>query len=106
MCYNPETYTKINRNGKEVWVYDWGKSKNIDDFNYMLDRWGGVVQRFYSNDDTKQYFLIDKQEKYVMEIVNPTIKGFFYNNVYMADINETFIDLFINIGGFQIRKWE
>lgn len=106
MCYSPETYKKIVRDGKEVWVYDWGKSKSINDFNYMLDRWGGDSQRFYSNDETSQFFLIDKQQKYVMEIINPTVKDFFYHNVYMANINETFIELFVEVGKFEMKKWE
>lgn len=40
--YNPDTYRKIIRNGEECWVYDWGKNADINSFNYMLDRWGGI----------------------------------------------------------------
>ena len=74
--YNPETYRKIIRNGEECWVYDWGKNADINSFNYMLDRWGGIQQRFL------------------------------YEHLYMANINETFIELFTSIGGFKTVKYE
>ena len=64
--YNPETYRKIIRNGEECWVYDWGKNADINSFNYMIDRWGGTQQKFFINGETRQYFLIDKQERTVI----------------------------------------
>ena len=44
---------------------------DINSFNYMLDRWEGTQQQFFINGETKQYFLINKQERTVMEISNP-----------------------------------
>lgn len=104
--YNPETYKKIIRDGKECWVYDWGKNANADTFNRMLDRWEGTTQQFYYNSGTRQFFLIDRQERMVMEITNPAVVKFLEKNVYMADINETFIELFTLIGGFREVKYE
>ena len=104
--YNPETYRKIIRNGEECWVYDWGKNADINSFNYMLDRWEGTQQQFFINGETKQYFLINKQERTVMEISNPEVIRFLYENLYMANINETFIELFTSIGGFKTVKYE
>ncbi len=104
--YSPGTYKKIIRDGKECWVYDWGKNANIDTFNYMLDRWEGETQRFYYNGDTQQFFLIDKQEHLVMEIINPAVVKFIRENLYMANINETFIELFTSLGGFKEIKYE
>lgn len=104
--YNPDTYRKIIRNGEECWVYDWGKNADINSFNYMLDRWGGIQQKFFINGETRQYFLIDKQECTVMEISNPEVIRFLYEHLYMANINETFIELFTSIGGFKTVKYE
>ena len=104
--YNPETYRKIIRNGEECWVYDWGKNADINSFNYMIDRWGGTQQKFFINGETRQYFLIDKQERTVMEILNPEVIRFLYEQLYMAEINETFIELFTSIGRFKTVKYE
>ena len=104
--YNPDTYRKIIRHGEECWVYDWGKNADINSFNYMLDRWEGTQQQFFINGETKQYFLINKQERTVMEISNPEVIRFLYENLYMANINETFIELFTSIGGFKTVKYE
>ena len=104
--YNPETYKKIIRDGKECWVYDWGKNMSIDKFNYMLDRWEGENQRFYYNGDTQQFFLINKQERLVMEIINTAVVKFLSENIYMANINETFIELFTLVGGFKETIYE
>ena len=101
-----DTYRKIIRNGEECWVYDWGKNADINSFNYMLDRWEGTQQQFFINGETKQYFLINKQERTVMEISNPEVIRFLYENLYMANINETFIELFTSIGGFKTVKYE
>ena len=56
--YNPETYRKIIRNGEECWVYDWGKNADINSFNYMLDRWGGIQQKFLSMARPDNIFLL------------------------------------------------
>ena len=82
--YNPETYRKIIRNGEECWVYDWGKNADINSFNYMIDRWGGTQQKFF---------------------INGVIR-FLYEHLYMAEINETFIELFTSIGRFKTVKYE
>ena len=104
--YNPETYKRIIRDGEECWVYDWCKNANIDTFNYMLERWGDEIQRFYYISDTQQFFLINKQERFVMKIINPTVVKFLRENFYMANINETFIELFTSIGKFNEIKYE
>lgn len=104
--YNPETYRKIIRDGKECWVYDWGKNADAKTFQYMLDRWEGTMQQFYYNADTNQFFLIDKQERFVMEIINPEVVKFLTKKVYMANINETFIELFTSLGKFKEIKYE
>ena len=52
------------------------------------------------------YVLIDKQECTVMEISNPEVIRFLYEHLYMANINETFIELFTSIGGFKTVKYE
>ena len=51
-------------------------------------------------------FLIDKQERTVMEILNPEVIRFLYEHLYMAEINETFIELFTSIGRFKTVKYE
>ncbi|MCU1920532.1 hypothetical protein N2H43_00915 [Enterococcus faecium] len=56
--YNPDTYRKIIRNGEECWVYDWGKNADINSFNYMLDRWGGIQQKFLSMARPDNIFLL------------------------------------------------
>ena len=108
--YNPETYRKIIRNGEECWVYDWGKNADINSFNYMIDRWGGTQRKnFFINGETRQYFLIDKQERTVMEILNPEVIRFLYEHLYMAEINETFIELVlpqsVGLRSVKYRVW-
>lgn len=41
-----------------------------------------------------------------MEILNPEVIRFLYEHLYMAEINETFIELFTSIGRFKTVKYE
>lgn len=87
-------YTTIRRNGVECQVYDWGKYTTKESFEEMLDNWGGQKQHFFYNSCTKEWFLIDKQERVVINIKSKEVITFLTENVYAADINETFIELF------------
>ncbi len=76
-------------------------------FIQLYDRpMGWHPAKIFINGETRQYFLIDKQERTVMEILNPEVIRFLYEHLYMAEINETFIELFTSIGRFKTVKYE
>lgn len=71
------------------------------EFEDMLQKWT-YAQRFYwTGNVTNRIYLINKQEKTLMEIKNPEVFNFLFANMYIHSASQAFIDNFVNIGGFR-----
>jgi len=71
----------------------------------MLDKWE-TSQRFYwTGEETNQIYLINRQERTVIEIKNPEVVKFLYNNMYMRTAPKTFIDDLVNVLGFAKKEY-
>lgn len=96
-------YVTIIRNGKECLVYDWSKNHTKNTFDTMVEEWLGTGQGFVRNSATNEWFLIDADERVITRIKSEGVLRFLKEYVYAIDINETFIDMFINWGEFRLQ---
>lgn len=86
-------------------LYDWGKDVTKESFEIMLLRMN--VQTFvYEMQDNKfLLYLIDRQKREIIKILNQQVIDFFKNKVYMVSINYTYINMFLEFGEFKLREW-
>lgn len=63
--------------------------------------WDGA--RFCPNSATNEWFLIDADERVITRIKSEGVLRFMKEYVYAMDINETFIDMFLNWGEFRLQ---
>ena len=98
-----DDYVTIIRNGKECLVYDWSKNYTKNRFETMVEEWLGTGQGFVHNSATNEWFLIDADERVITCIKSEEVLWFMKEYVYAMDINETFIDMFLNWGKFRLQ---
>lgn len=86
-------------------LYDLGKDVTKESFEIMLLRMN--VQTFvYEMQDNKfLLYLIDRQKREIIKILNQQVIDFFKNKVYMVSINYTYINMFLEFGEFKLREW-
>lgn len=79
--------------------------KSKQEIEAMIQKWP-TAQRFYwTGSGTNQYYLIDRQERTLMEITNPEVVKFLFTHMYIATVPQTFIDSFVNVCGFRKIKY-
>ena len=98
-----DDYVTIIRNGKECLVYNWSQNYTKDRFETMVEDWLGTGQGFVRNSATNEWFLIDADERVITCIKSEEVLWFMKEYVYAMDINETFIDMFLNWGKFRLQ---
>lgn len=86
-------------------LYDWGKDVTKESFEIMLLRMN--VQTFVCEmkDNDFVVYLIDRQRREITKLSNRQIIEFFYHKVCMANINCTYINMFLELGGFKLKEW-
>lgn len=85
--------------------YDWAEGVTKESFENMLTR-SNIQEFVYSiREDEFMVYLIDRQKREITKISNRQICEFFYHNVYMTQINITYISMFMEFGGFKLNDW-
>lgn len=97
----------VVRNGVDCEVYNWNKDYDKESFERLRERKmaRSGSQEFVSIIEINKHYLINHQERTVTEINNEEVKKFIYHNIYSSNLNETYIDLFIN-GGYEMKEWD
>lgn len=86
-------------------LYDWGTGVTKESFEIMLLRMNVQTFVYEMQDDEILLYLIDRQEREIIKILNQQVINFFKNNVRMALINYTYINKFLEFGEFKLREW-
>lgn len=82
-------------------LYNWVEGESKENFEKMLTRLD--IQEFVY--DEAVVYLIDRQKHEITKISNRQIIDFFYHNVYMTQIDITYINMFLELGGFKLKEW-
>lgn len=85
---------------------EWDKGITKESFELRLAC--NDIQRFvYTMIDMKfTLYLIDRQKREVVKIINREITNFFYHKVYMAQIDPSEINVYLEIGNFALQEWK
>lgn len=85
--------------------YDWAEGVTKESFENMLTR--SNIQEFvcHISEDEFIVYLIDRQKREITKISNRHICKFFYHKVCMTNINNSYINMFLELGGFKICEW-
>lgn len=86
-------------------LYNWAEGETKEKFERMLSCMNTQTFVYERQDDEILLYLIDRQEREIIKILNQQVINFFENNVYMASINYTYINIFLEFGEFKLREW-
>lgn len=86
-------------------LYDWAEGLTKENFEKILLRMN--IQTFVCEmkDNDFVVYLIDRQRREITKISNRQIIEFFYHKVCMANINCTYINMFLELGEFKLIEW-
>lgn len=75
------------------------------EFEAMLQKWHSAQRFYWTGSVTNQFYLINRQERSVIEIKNQEVIKFLYTQMYIATVPNTFIDAFVNVWGFAKQEY-